>query len=71
MIGQIDGDEAGAGVLLIHHRTEEERRRLPVRLGTEVTHHLAEDLDVPREHVVAVDLDRNHTRTLSVPSVEA
>lgn len=68
VIGQVDGDKAGAGVLLVHHRTEEERRGLPVWFGAEVTHHLAEDLDVPWEHVVAVDLDadRRQTGTLLV-----
>lgn len=57
VIGQVDGDEAGTGVLLVHHRAEGERRGLPVRFGAEVTHHLAEGLDVPWKHVVAVDLE--------------
>lgn len=58
VIGQVDGDEAGTGVLLVHHGAEGERRGLPVWLWAEVTHHLAEGLDVLREHVVAVDLDK-------------
>lgn len=56
MIGQTDCHKAGAGVLLIGHRGEEERRGLPVQVGAEVAHHLVEHLDVLREHVVAVDL---------------
>lgn len=57
MIGQRDGDEAGAEIDVIHHGTKGKGRGLPVSLGTEVTHHLAECLDMPREHVVTVHLE--------------
>lgn len=57
VIGQVDSDKAGAGILLVLHGAEGERRGLPVGLGAEVTHHLAEGLDVQWVHVVAVDLD--------------
>lgn len=56
VIGQFDGDEAGAGILLILHRAEGERRGLPVSIRAEVTGDLPECLDLPGEHVVAVDL---------------
>lgn len=57
VVGQVDGDEAGARVLLVRHGAEGQRRGLPVRLRAEVAHDLPEDLHVPGEHVVAVDLD--------------
>lgn len=70
VIGQVDGDEAGAGVLLVHHRAEGERRGLPVWIGAEVAHHLAEGLDVPWEHVVAVDLDAHERHTVETFSAD-
>lgn len=56
MIGQLDGDEAGAGILLVLHGAEGERRCLPVGIGAEVANHLLEGLDASGEHVVAVGL---------------